>query len=175
MRILGLDFGTQTGVALGSAGTRPMLETWSMPAGGGEDVGAFMSAFRARLEGAVAGVDVIIFEEPFVAIRLDHQGKPFVQIPQVRRAYGMAALVEEIAHTRGIECFGVVTVSLKKDFTGNGHADKAAMMRMARVLGFEPKTDHEADALAAWVYALRRKKPAAAHEYDALFARARHA
>lgn len=172
--ILALDLGTHTGVAYGPAGSRPTLETWDMPAGGGKDVGPFMGAFIANMEHALEGVSLVIFEEPYVAVRENpHTKKPYLQLDQIRRAYGMCGIVEGMAHARGIQCAGVVTVTLKKDFTGSGRADKAAMMRMARLLGFEPKNDHEADALAAWVYALRITQPHLAHSYDEIFARGR--
>lgn len=38
--------------------------------------------------------------------------------------------------------------TLKKHFTGNGHATKDDMLHRARALGFRPKDDNEADAIA---------------------------
>lgn len=174
--ILALDFGTRTGVAYGGPDARPTLETWIMPAGGGEDVGEFAGVFADKLDELLSehAFDCLTFEAPFVAIRyrdpVRKQG-PYLQLPQIRRAYGMAAIVESVAHRHGIDCFEVVTVTLKKDFTGSGRSKKPDMMCMAELIGFAPKNDNEADALACWLYELRRRHPYAAHRYDQIFAR----
>ncbi len=170
MNILALDLGTHTGVALGRAGERPTLTTWEMPSGGGENVGPFIACFMDLLEGALEGVDLCIFERPFIAIRQHHSSPPFVQRDQVARAYGMAGVVEGFCARRSIACYDVVTVTLKKFFAGSGRANKADMLRAAKRRGFKPANDHEADAAACWLYAVAIKHPEEATNFEVLFA-----
>lgn len=47
-----------------------------------------------------------------------------------------------------IECVGLAVKSIKKFMTGMGNATKNQMIAAARSLGFDPKTDDEADAIA---------------------------
>lgn len=48
--------------------------------------------------------------------------------------------------------------TLKKSFTGSGNATKADMIATAKLRGFDPKTDDEADAIALLCYAAGRHK-----------------
>lgn len=52
---------------------------------------------------------------------------------------------------------GVPVGTLKKHITGKGNADKEAVIKAVRNLGFNPKDDNEADALAVLDYALKRE------------------
>lgn len=169
MHILALDLGTQTGVASGYAGEGPTLSTWELPAGGGEDVGPFMRDFMGHCEAALEGVELVIFEAPFIAIRTGRSG-PYIQRDQVARAYGMTGFVEGLCARRLIPVYSVVTVTIKKAFAGSGRADKADMMRAAQRRGFAPANHHEADAAACWLYAVQAKCPEHAHRFDEIFA-----
>lgn len=50
---------------------------------------------------------------------------------------------------------GVLAGTIKRHATGNGNADKAAMIVRARAAGFRPADDNEADSIALlrWVVA----------------------
>lgn len=168
MHILGLDFGTKTGVAYGDAGVpaaRVTTETWALPAGGADSVGEILHVLRRRLDDRLMrGVSLVVFEAPFVT----HHMAP----NQTRRAYGFAGICEELAFMRGIEVREVVTSTLKKEFAGHGRADKAQMIRAAKRRGFAVANDHEADAAACWLHAVTHAQPALAAGYDPIFAAA---
>jgi len=170
MHILGLDFATQTGVAYGDAGAPPsriQTETWSLPGGGGEDVGEFMHALRARLDDRIMrGVQLVIFEAPYVAMHRGNDQRMHHSPNQIRRAFGAAAMCEEVCYARGVECREVVTVTLKKEFAFHGHAKKPDMIRAAQARGFRPQNDHEADALACFTHIIIHDFPHFAHLYD---------
>jgi Holliday junction resolvasome RuvABC endonuclease subunit len=65
--------------------------------------------------------------------------------------YGaLIAAIQEFCVEHGIPFESVGVGTLKKFWTGNGHAKKPDMIHAARERGFEPDTDNEADALAGW-------------------------
>lgn len=168
--LLALDLGTKTGAAYGEPGSpaaRVVCETWALPSGGGEDVGAIMHALRGHLEDRLMrGVTTLVFEAPFVPSK-------FAAPDQTRRAFGMAALCEEAAFARRIPCFEVVTSTIKKQFASHGRADKPMMIRAAKRRGFVVSNDHEADAAACWMHGAVNLKPECAALYEPLFAGAR--
>jgi hypothetical protein len=173
VHILGLDFATKTGVAYGDAGapaSRIVTETWTLPSGGGEDVGPWMYALRNHLnDRMMRGVSLVVFEAPYVARHKGGDGKWRESPDQIRRAFGAAAICEELAYARGIRVIEVVTSTLKKEFSGHGRSDKSAMMRAARRRGFTVTNDHEADAAACFVHGVTHFAPERAATYDPLF------
>lgn len=71
---------------------------------------------------------------------------------------GLLSIVQMFCHVRGIRMTAIKPKTIKKEFAGNGNADKAAMCRTAHRLGWKnghPDTDidhDECDAIAlAWV------------------------
>jgi len=174
MHILGLDFATKTGVAFGDAGApaaRVTTETWSLPGGGGEDVGAFMHALRAKLDDRIMrGVGLVVFEAPYIARHKGSDGRWHESPDQIRRAFGAAAMCEEVCYARGVQCAEVVTVSLKKEFAGSGKAKKPDMVFAAKRRGFTVENDHEADACACWLHGVSQMTQFA-HLYDPIFSR----
>ena len=66
---------------------------------------------------------------------------------------GMAATIEAVAFRRDVMSMGVAPTALKKWATGSGKAGKPEMISAARVRGWAPLTDHEADALLLLAYA----------------------
>lgn len=172
--ILGLDFATKTGVAYGDAGAPParvMTETWMLPSGGGDDVGPFMHALRTKLDDRMMrGVSLVVFEAPYIAAGKDYRGRTVHRPDQIRRAFGAAAICEEVAYARGIRVVEVVTVTLKKEFALHGRADKPAMIAAAKGRGFTIANDHEADACACFVHGVKYFHPDHIAAYDPLFA-----
>lgn len=177
MFILGLDFATKTGVAFGQAGapaSRIQTETWSLPSGGGDDVGAFMHALRQKLDERLAqGVECVVFESPYIARHKGADNRWHESPDQIRRAYGAAAVCEEVAFSRDVPVFEIVTVTLKKNFAGTGKAKKPDMIVAAQRRGFTVANDHEADACGCWLHGVEIQAPQFAALYDPLFANKR--
>ncbi len=175
MHILGLDFGTKTGAAWGYAGIPPsqvQTETWELPAGGGECVGAFGRELRRLLrDRLVRGVEAVVFEAPYVATGRDFRGRTVHRPDQLRRAFGCAWECEVTASDHGIAVYEVPPSSLKKSFAGHGRAEKSEMLLAARRRGFTVANDHEADALACWLHGVAHLAPQHACTYDPLFSR----
>lgn len=174
MHILGLDFATQTGVAYGDAGAPParvVTETWTLPRGGGEDVGPWMHALRNHLDDRLMrGVELIVCEAAYIARHKGSDGRWRESPDQIRRAFGAAAICEELAFARGIPVVEVVTSTLKKEFARHGRADKQQMIRAARQRGFAPANDHEADAIACFLHGVTHFAPQHAANFDPIFA-----
>jgi Holliday junction resolvasome RuvABC endonuclease subunit len=63
----------------------------------------------------------------------------------------LAAVCEE----HGIKCVGLSVGMIKKFMTGKGNATKDEMIAAAKLIGFNPQTDDEADALAILFLALK--------------------
>lgn len=150
---LGLDFGSQTGVALGEPDAHPICRTWQLPTCGGADVGPFMLALATRLGEVLAGGQVThaCFEAPYTPLHMAG-GRAIPMVNQIRRNYGSAAVCEMLCAKYGVRVIEIAPTSLKKSFTGNGRSDKAAMLRTARARGFTATTEHEADAAACWYH-----------------------
>ncbi|BAQ44371.1 hypothetical protein [Methylobacterium aquaticum] len=145
-RILGLDLSVKgTGWALAAPdedlrfGTHPLPST-------GADVGRLLVAFdewlRLRLGGENVGV--VIFEAPILT-----GGKTHVMT--ARKLMNLAGHVEFVCSQLGITCREQHISTNKKEFTGNGAADKDAMIAMARAYGWAVTDDNQADACGLWV------------------------
>jgi Holliday junction resolvasome RuvABC endonuclease subunit len=90
-------------------------------------------------------IDRVYFERVYV-----HSGT------EAAHLYGyfmhtLAAVCEE----QCIKCVGLSVGTIKKFMTGKGNATKEEMIMAARLRGFDPKTDDEADALAILLLALK--------------------
>ena len=89
--------------------------------------------------------DYIVYEKPFVS----------------RNAASVLLMQREgvllmIASDYGVDIQGVAVSTLKKVVTDNGRADKDAMVAEINLLfGIDVATDHEADALACLVWAIK--------------------
>jgi len=64
----------------------------------------------------------------------------------------LVAFVEKLAYIYGLELLYVSAKELKKWATGNGNADKAAMIKAARDKGYDVLDDNEADAVHLYRY-----------------------
>lgn len=88
--------------------------------------------------------------------------KRFKSQSAVRVHYGLHAMVQELALDFGATWEDLTPASLKKWATGNGHAQKEAMLEAAEQLHGSPiGSDHEADArlLYAWARANATSSP----------------
>lgn len=171
--ILALDLGTATGVARGVAGVPPSdvtFETWEMPRGGGRDVGPFAAVFMSKFKASLVGVDIVIFEQPFMATYKREDGRGGGMSPDtVRRFYGMSFLIEGVCSLRGIQCAEVNIKKLKASFGGKGDASKADMILSANRRGFRVSNEHEADAVACWWHVVSLAFPEHLPKYDPIY------
>ena len=136
--ILALDPGKRTGWALshGECGTLDLSQH--------DDLGGMCDHFERWLAGMT------------VAYR--------VQRVVIERAFGrsaftstlpdqLTAIAHMVAHRAGISRSEMTASAIKKAVTGNGRATKAAVMAGVALDGWEPDSDHAADACAllmAW-------------------------
>jgi len=149
--ILALDLGTKTGYAVRKRDGKVVHGTMSFAPRASWSAGQRWLRFRSWL-GEV--LDLHQVHKIVVEHVSFHAG--------VRDAhcYGaFRALVEMAADTRRIELVGTNVQTIKRHWTGKGGADKAAMIEQARIRGFRPETDNDADALAIldWAVAQERK------------------
>lgn len=149
--ILALDLSSKTGFAVGRADGEPAYGTLHLKYSG-ESIGRPMLDLFQWLNDfiSVNGVDFVAFEAPF------SQGKG---ARDARKLICLAGTVELVCEGRGIAKTELDARALKKFWTGNGLASKAAMMEMCRAYGWDPKDDNASDALALWSYTVNWKHP----------------
>jgi len=70
------------------------------------------------------------------------------------------ALVEMAADRRRITLMNTNVQTIKRHWTGKGGANKEAMVEQARIRGFRPETDNDADALAVLDWAVAQERAA---------------
>jgi Holliday junction resolvasome RuvABC endonuclease subunit len=97
-------------------------------------------------------VQMIVFEAPFA------QGKGATEAIKTMGVIGMIDVVAKDRYPQ-LPTYQIDISTNKKFFTGNGYASKVEMVRMARLYGWRPKNDDEADALALWSYAINWRYP----------------
>ena len=141
--ILAIDLGTTTGWAMRSAGVTTS-GTMSFKPGRYEGGGMRYLRFTRWLdEMAAGGISAIWFEE----VRR-HAGTDAAHVYG-----GLMATLTAWCELRGIPYEGVPVGTIKKHATGNGNANKEAMIAAARARGFHPADDNEADAIALLIWA----------------------
>lgn len=141
MKILALDFATQTGWA-----TSDMSGTQRFELKRGESPGMRFLRFRAWLRemcNELVHPEVIAYEQPH------HRGGAATEI-----AYGFLTEVKTRAAAQRIELMPVHSSTLKKWATGKGNAGKPEMIAEAKRRGFDPIDDNEADACLLYEYAM---------------------
>ena len=164
MKLLTLDLATKTGFAVGdiSSGERPLSGTHTLPSTG-TDIGRFLLAFDRWVS------DLIVFHKPslvvFEAPLFLAGGKS--NISTARKLMCLAGMTEYFCSKHKVMVRECNVSTIKKYFTGNGRADKPKMIAAAKALGFEPKDDNEADALAIYFYTMNKLHPTQAQKWDA--------
>lgn len=145
MKILSLDLATTTGWATNVNGRRSGTVEFQVKRG--ESPGMRFLRCRAWLNEMlklVGGeVDVITYEQAH------HRGGAATAV-----CAGLVTEVMAFAAEHGIELMPVHTCSLKKWATGKGNASKEDMTAAARIWGWDPQDDNEADAALLLEYAL---------------------
>jgi Holliday junction resolvasome RuvABC endonuclease subunit len=139
--ILALDLGTATGWALCTTDGQIVSGTQSFKPGRYEGGGMRFLRFRAwltELQASAGPIGACYFEE----VRR-HAGVDAAHVYG-----GLMATLTSWCEGQGIPYSGVPVGTIKKDATGKGNADKAAMVAAMQALGHAPGDDNEADALA---------------------------
>ena len=145
--IIALDLGTTTGWAIrgydglitsGTASFRP-----SRYNGGGMRYLRFTN-WLTEIDRLSGPVETIWFEE----VRR-HTGTDAAHVYG-----GLMAVLTAWAELRGVPYQGVPVGTIKKFLTGQGNANKQAMIDAARAEGFSPADDNEADAIAILLWAI---------------------
>lgn len=144
--ILALDLATACGWAIGAPSETPRFGTHVLPSCG-DDVGKFAWAFHDWLTPLVSTErpHLIIYEAPV----LPRQTTPATVI----KLNGLAYDTEKIARYHRVRVVKANVSRLKKFWTGSGRATKDDMMAAARRQGLRVRTEHDADACAAWALA----------------------
>jgi crossover junction endodeoxyribonuclease RuvC len=160
MNLLTLDLATKLGFSVGPIShAQPEFGSYQLPQGG-EDVGAFAWAYDKWLSTMLSkhSVKLVVFEAPSMF------GFKKSNPKTVLRLTGLIYDTEKI-------CYGKVPVrqanpsSVKKYWTGNGRAEKPAMIAIAEQNGFDVgRDDDAADALAVRFYAIHKMYP----QYDGM-------
>lgn len=145
--ILALDFGQRTGWAVRTPDGVITSGTAEFRPGRFEGGGMAYLRFRAWLQEVdetAGGIGAVWFEEVVA-----HRG--------VAASHAYGAFLGHLtawAEANKIAYAGVPVGTIKRHVTGKGNADKAAVIAAVRRLGFDPKDDNEADALALLDWAL---------------------
>ena len=149
--ILTLDLGTTTGWALrGYDGLITSGTTSFKPGrydGGGMRYLRFTN-WLTEIDRLAGPIEAIWFEE----VRR-HAGTDAAHVYG-----GLMATLTAWAELRGVPYEGVPVGTIKKHATGRGNADKQAMIAAARVRGFSPADDNEADAIAILLWAIEMQR-----------------
>ncbi len=124
-------------------------------------------AMRARLADfcALTKPDVVAFEAPILG------GIQTMNI--VRLLIGLAAIVEQFCHERGIEIIEKDVSTVRKHFCGNGRAKKHDVMQRCTMLQWPYSDNNQADAHALWSLVAAEIDPRHAHRSSLIFAGAR--
>jgi len=142
--VLALDLGTTTGWASVAPGHSTISGTASFKPGRYEGGGMRYLRFTRWLDEVAAGASIVYFEEVRRNAATD-----------AAHVYGgLMATLTAWCELRGIAYQGVPVGTIKKHATGKGNAPKEAMIAAAKLRGFAPADDNEADALALLDWAL---------------------
>ncbi len=145
--IIALDLGTTTGWVIRGFGGLITSGTVSFKPGRYDGGGMRYLRFTnwlSEIDRLSGPIEAIYFEE----VRR-HAGTDAAHVYG-----GLMATLETWAELRGVPYQGVPVGTIKKHATGHGNASKLAMIDAARVRGFSPTDDNEADAIAILLWAL---------------------
>lgn len=116
----------------------------------GEDVGRFLVAFEDWARLFAPGVDLIIFEAPWVGEKTSQD--------TARKLLGLACMTEVVATRLEIVCREENNAVVRKFFIQKGRGERAELKKLTiercRQLGWSPADDDAADALALLNYAM---------------------
>lgn len=139
LKLLALDLGTTTGYCNGKvSGT----QTFDLKRGESPGMRFLrLHAWLNEIYQLMGGIDVIAYEQAH------HRGGHATQC-----ALGMVTHVLSFAAEKNIQTSSIHSATLKKWATGNGRANKEAMIARANMYGFDVADDNEADACLIWAF-----------------------
>jgi hypothetical protein len=146
--LLALDLGQKTGWAVHNTDGAIASGTVEFKPSRWEGGGMVYLPFRAwvqEVDETAGGIGAVYFEE----VR-SHRG-----VAAAHAYGGFLAHLTAWAEDNKIPYAGVPVGAIKRHATGNGKANKEAVIAAVRALGFDPADDNEADALALLHWALR--------------------
>jgi hypothetical protein len=169
--LLFLDLATVTGWAVGPIGGKPISGSQRLAPSGApssEVFGNFLKWLHDMI--AVHSPRVVAFEAPLPPSLL--RGKTTVDT--ARRLMGLPAITEAVCNRMGIHSVLEARVDdIRQHFIGRrnlpGADGKRAVIARCRQLGYEPKDDNAADALAGFDYVAAVRNPKIAHLRTPLF------
>lgn len=131
--ILALDIATKTGWK-----TRHSSGTWDLKPNRGESEGMRVVRFKSKVKEVIQSesINVIAYERPAGM----HKSSIMV-------ASEMVGVLKDLCIELGISLACYSASEIKKFATGKGNANKDAMVKAAKLLGFAPRDDNEADAI----------------------------
>lgn len=174
--ILALDLATNCGMAAGPIGGVPVIRSQRIGRKG-SSVGAFLDAFEAWLDGALAEFRPTIFAAMMPFIRMGEDGQLRTSRVTAVKLFSLAGMAEKCAHQFGIaeeRICDAVDSEVVKFFCGRGHykgdrdRKKRMVMSRCRELGWEPSDDDGADAAALFQFIEAQFFPKARSEALAL-------
>ena len=154
MSILSLDVATSTGWAHGEPGEAPSHGVFVLPSTG-DDLGRALHHFASWLAGKVKELRPreIVFEAPILPATTNFK--------TCRKLYTLAGIVELVAIAEGIPCSEMASSEWRRHFLGSHYPKgagrdelKRAVIAACRAIGWNPRSDDDADALAMLSVAL---------------------
>lgn len=147
--ILTLDLGTKTGWAMQYPDGSIKSGTWDLKGSRYQGGGMRFLNFNKYLDAAAAVnlIKCIYFEE----VRA-HAGVDAAHIYG-----GFLAILTSWCEAKSIPYMGVSVGTIKKFATGKGNASKQEVIAALREMGFNPKDDNEADAIAILGYVTKKE------------------
>ncbi len=168
-RLMSADIATTTGVGTAFPGENIRLSHFRIStedaAGQYIPLGHFFHTYRQCWVTLLdrERPDVLILESPVLnSYRVKKGGRDVLvkdNMTKVRKLCGMVAIVQELCAERGIVCREFQPAEVKKMLSGHAVAVKDHMVNAARVMGFDPQTDDEADALGLLMCGAERYLP----------------
>ena len=146
--ILALDISLNTGWALGAAGCNA-FGTRVFSGLNGDDI-RVGRRFKAWVDSMLDEhkPEALALERPFYK----HRGPSFLLI-------GLNWEAQRSAEERGIARVEYSVQSIKSHLAGDARADKPAMVKAARLRGYNVGTDHEADAIGILLLHQHKTRP----------------
>lgn len=150
MLVLGLDLGANAGFAI--CGQHDSLRVcWSRKYSGGtaarpERMAGLMADLRDAIEQWEPGV--VAYELPLSKGRASNAAR--------RALFGFAGVVEAVAFAAGLPTLDINVQHVKHHASAMPTAGKEPMIAAAKLLGFDPQNEHEADASVLADFVARR-------------------
>ena len=145
--VLGLDPATKCGWAI-KRSNKIKSGVWDLSNGAFDGAGMSFVKLRKCLFDFVIDVDLVAYE----AVMSHGAGGAIAQ----HKYGGFIAVIQSVCEELNTPYVGVNVKSVKKFWTGSGSAGKDKMIHEARVRGYNPIDDNEADAIAIMYYAIEK-------------------